>query len=982
MKKRFVSLALICVLVFSLFAFIGIKSSSEKNEFASKLVSMYQKYDKDVKAGSDFALKRLMLSDYDGTNTYGAVDYAFDKEHSFAVLQYDSEESAKKAYEQIKNDNIAVDCDAKATLDSTEKGSVYPLGSNTLGTPSYISKFKMAKDDVVVAVIDTGVMYDHELMADRFVSRGYDFSDDGRSNAYYDTYMRGSYYGHATFVCGIIADNTPDNVKILPYKTVAFGSTEASDSAIVAAIYDAIDKGADVINVSMSTNTGISAFKYAVQTALNKNVCICASAGNNSAEIKYRYPAAIEGVITVSSVESDMQTFAEFSNYGNAVDFCAPGRSIISARPYKSGEEKYTKNSGTSFSAPYVAAVCADIKSINNAFTKDEVYSIICDFSHDLGNEGYDIYCGNGMPDLGNMVYTDDENYTFSIPEGKLHIDNSVDYTQSTQPWRLFADRMLSVSIDQNVETIGDYAFFNMKTAHFYMPQNFKSIGESAFYSCKLLKDIHFDENVVSIGDNAFSDISDSFCIYGYRNTAAESYALKENIRFAKLGCKHNYVANVIDPTDDEEGYTIYTCAVCGDMYIGEYIEPPEYYEGECGMGVYWRYSSKKKTLEIFGNGYMNNYSSVIDIPWHMFMYKIKEVTIGENVTFISDYTLCNAQNAEALKIYSKTAALSDKTVIFSQGAQSELSIYVYDDSAAKDYLKENKKTYISLGCAHSRTIEYSEEAPSCCFDTYGVYTCADCGYNYKEFISKENKGHYFSGTLNTLHHNAIENAEIFVDGVLSAKTNEKGKFIVFPLLCGEHNIEIKLNNSVLYEFTVNPEGNNIRSNIEYCLGDYDNNGCINAKDYSYALRNGLEASDIIDFGKVSESIITNEAYEKQELPYAIRLQNVPNDEQDFMRDFIGVIENNSEYVIKESGFVYGKNMSDDMLYLEKVGSQNEEGLVVKMQSTTNNSIYEKVLSYGSRSKTGKLSARFFIKYTNGVNDYIYYSDVTSYVYP
>ena len=981
MKKRIASVVLAFALVVSCCAFIGLMNNSDKSEFANELVRIYQKYDTEAKGNSEFASRRLMLSDYNSDNTYGAVDFAFDREHSFAVLQYNSEEAAQKAYEQIKADNIPVDCDSKAKLDWAEKGNVFPAGSTAMGTPSFISKFKMDKDDVVVAVIDTGVMYDHELMAERFVSRGYDFSDDGRSNAYYDTYMRGSFYGHSTFVCGIIADNTPDNVKILPYKTVPFGESGAQDSAIVAAIYDAVDKGADVINISMSSSTGRSAFKYAVQTALSKNVCICASAGNNATEIKYRYPTAIEGVITVSSVESDMQTFADFSNYGSAVDFCAPGRSIISACPYKSGEEKYTKNSGTSFSAPYVTAICADIKSINSSFTKDEVYSVICDFSHDLGEEGYDIYYGNGFPDIGNMVYSS-EDYTYCIPEGDLHIFSSANYTESSQPWRLFADRMCSVSIDQSVDSIGSYAFNNMKKAQFYMPDNYKSIGENAFYSCSKLKEIHFDENVVSIGDNAFGNISEDFCIFGYRNTAAETYALKENIRFAKLGCKHNYIADVVDPTDEYEGYTVYTCTVCSDMYIGDYIQPPEFYEGECGMGVSWKYSTKEKVLEISGTGYMNAYQSEMAVPWSLFMNRIKEVIIYDGVTSISDYVLYNAESAETLKIYTKTASISDKTVVFDSGYESKLNYYVYDDSSARDYLSENSIDYISLGCSHSRSIEYSEELPSCCFDTYGVYTCSDCGYEYKEFISKENKGHYFSGTVNTLNHNAIENAQVYVDGALSAITNDTGKFIVHPLLCGEHNVEIKLNNSVIYEFTVNPDKTNVRSKIEYCLGDYDKNGYINAKDYSYALKNGLAAADLLDYGKTGENSIELEKYETQELPYAIRLYNEPNDDNDFMRDFVGVIENNSEYVIKESGFIYGKNMSDDMLWLDKVGVENDEGFVVKMKSTTDNSKYEKVLSYGSRSKNGTLSARFFMIYTNGVTDYTYYSDVTSYEYP
>ena len=977
MKKRFLSLALSCAFALSLCAFFALSPTEkayEKTPFATELVDIYQKYD-----GKNGVENRLILSNYSGVETYGAADWAIDKENSFAVLQYDSREEANAALSQIKNDGISVEFDAKATLDSAEKGSVFPAGSNAVGTPSYISKFKMSRDEVIVAVIDTGIMYDHELMDNRFVSRGYDFSDDGRNNAYYDTTMNDNVYAHGTFVCGIIADNTPDNVKFLPYKVVPFGSSDASNSAIVAAIYDAVVNGASVINISMSTTSGSNAFKYAVQTALNNNVCICASAGNDAKEIKYRYPAATPGVITATALESDMQTFASFSNYGSVVDFCAPGRSVVSACPYKSGGEKYMVNSGTSFSAPYISAVCANIKSLNNSYSKDDVYGIICDFSTDFGAEGYDIYYGNGLPNLEDMTYTDGESYSFSIPQGRLNVlSNTADYSAQTQPWHLFAEKMLGVYIDSSVDSIGAYSFYNMKNAYFYMSSIYKRIGEYAFYSCQKLNEMKFDDEISSIGQAAFGDLSDDFSIAGYRNTAAEVYSQRENINFYVLGCKHNYFAEVFEPGEEDEGYTVYTCTVCGDSYIGDYIQPPEYYEGECGMGVYWRYSTKEKTLEISGSGYMTSYSAVSEVPWSALMNKITSVTIGEDITYISDYILCDAENAQSFIVLSKTADFSDGII---QGS-SDVQIYAYDDSSAKDYFTEHMIEYTSLGCAHSRNVEYYEEQPSCCFDTWGVYTCADCGNVYREYISLENKGHYYSGSVNTLNSDAIAVCDIYVDGVLSAKTNAKGQYIVYPILCGEHSVEIRKRGETIDSFSISIDKTNLRCKSNCCYGDYDKNGYINAKDFAFAIKNGFDDANIIDFGKSKENTLLVESYAVQELPYALEVTNQPNDDSEILRDFVAVIENNSEYVIKESGFIYGKNMSESMLYLDKVGSANDEGFVVKMRTSSDNDSYEKVLRYGSNSKTGTLCARFYIIYTNGVNDYTYYSDVSSYTYP
>ena len=982
MKKRVVSAMLAFAVVISLCAFFGFNKKADKNEFASELVRIYQKYDGEVKSDSEFALRRLILSDYKGKNTYGAADWAFDEKHSLAVLQYESEEAAKSALKQIKKDNIAVDCDSFAVLNSAEKGSICPEASSALGTSSYISRFNMAKDDVIVAIIDTGVMLDHEYLENRFVSEGYDFSDNGSSTAYYDTSKNGAYYGHGTFVSGIIADNTPDNVKILPYKAVAFGDDHASNSAIVAAIYDAVDKGASVINISLSASSGASAFKYAVQTALSKNVCICASAGNESKEIKYRYPASTPGVITVSAVDNDYETFSYYSNFGKAVDFCAPGGPVTSTCPYSDEEDRVKTNRGTSFSSPYVAAVCADIKSINNGFTKDEVYSVIRDFSKDLGDDGYDIYYGYGMPDIGNIVYSDSETYSLKIPEGILDITNNpANYTIETQPWKIFADRIINVDIDMSVDSIGDYAFYNMKNARFYMPQNYKYVGEGAFYSCKQLARIRFDENIGRIGDNAFGDIGEDFCIYGYRNTPAESYALKENINFFKTGCKHSYLAEVVEPDELEEGFTIYTCTACGDTYIGDYIQPPEYYEGECGMGINWRYTVIDNSLSIDGDGYMNEYLTESSVPWFAFMGKIKTVSIGENVKSISSYILVDAENAEKLTVCTKTAALSDKTVVSGEG-ESKLKYYVFEDSFAKDYLKENGIDYISLGCGHSRKIEYSEEAPSCCFDTNGVYTCADCSHSYTEHISRENKGHYFSGSVSNRSLKGISGAEVYIDGKLSAITNNGGKFAAYPVLCGKHSVQIKKHGAVLESYEIIVDKTNLKSGSSLSFGDIDGNGYINAKDYAFALKNGIDDVNLFDFGKAEQAETSDESYENQRLPFAAEFYNIPRENDDAYRDFIAVIDNKSEFSIKESGFIYGKNMSDDMLCLEKVGSKNNDGFTVKKMSSSNTSSNEKMLGYGSPSREGTLSARFYIIYSNGVFDFTYYSEVSSYTFP
>ncbi|MBE6720236.1 MAG: hypothetical protein E7571_06245, partial [Ruminococcaceae bacterium] len=371
--------AVISALLFSAGVFsLSKKTTFDRNEYRTQLSRIYQEYNtrsaySDYKDGEEFAFARLLVNDYDGRD-YGAVITAFDEENGFAVLQFSTPEEAKAAYGKIESEGMTVDAEGTAQLCEGEKGTLYPEGSNALGTPQYISKYRMGSENVVVALIDTGVMFDHEELAGRFVSEGYDYSEDGAANAYFDTEKSGDVYGHATFIAGIIADNTPDTVKILPYKVVPFGRNIATASSMISAINDAVSAGATVINISITSSSSGSSFRQAIKNAKEHGVCVCAAAGNQAKEIKNLYPAGIDETITVSALENDFETFAEFSNYGQYIDFCATGRKIVSLAPYTTAaDSRHRKNSGTSFSSPYIASLCADIKTINNSMSVDGV---------------------------------------------------------------------------------------------------------------------------------------------------------------------------------------------------------------------------------------------------------------------------------------------------------------------------------------------------------------------------------------------------------------------------------------------------------------------------------------------------------------------------------------------------------------------------------------------------------------------------------
>ena len=163
-------------------------------------------------------------------------------------------------------------------------------------------------------------------------------------------------YSHGTLCAGVIAAIAP-GAMIMPLRT--FDNNGQADLFVLAkAIRWAVEHGAQVINMSFGTLTNSHAIVSAINYAGNSNVVLVASAGNNNTS-NPQYPAAYTGVLgSAATTLSDQK--ASFSNYGSQVFVDAPGVDIISAYP----GGNYSIVSGTSFSAPAVAATAALVRSL------------------------------------------------------------------------------------------------------------------------------------------------------------------------------------------------------------------------------------------------------------------------------------------------------------------------------------------------------------------------------------------------------------------------------------------------------------------------------------------------------------------------------------------------------------------------------------------------------------------------------------------
>ena len=240
---------------------------------------------------------------------------------------------------------------------------------------------------VTIAVIDTGVDYNHSDLAGKCVA-GYNFVARN-SNPMDD-------HGHGTHVAGIAAAASNNSVgvagvdwgvRIMPLK-VLDSQGSGYDSDLAAAIHYAADRGVKVINMSLGSSEDSYTLNEAVNYAYNKGVTMVSAAGNESSSVSY--PAACDHVIAVGALDSN-NNLTNFSNRGPALDLTAPGVSILSTFP-----GGYQKMSGTSMASPVVAGCASLVLGEHPEYIPSQVESVLENSATDLGSPGFDTSFGYG----------------------------------------------------------------------------------------------------------------------------------------------------------------------------------------------------------------------------------------------------------------------------------------------------------------------------------------------------------------------------------------------------------------------------------------------------------------------------------------------------------------------------------------------------------------------------------------------------------
>ena len=262
---------------------------------------------------------------------------------------------------------------------------------------TYTSADNSAESDfLTIAIIDNGFATSHEIFEGLLWKNLEEIPNNGQdddNNGYIDDRAgwdisdgdnnvnppsaRLLTFNHGTHIAGIVAAAVKHRlgklssypVRLMLIKAIADNAKNFHFEDGFRAMRYAIDNGADVINASWD---GIQLPEHAkpiLDLARRKGVFIVSTVGNYPSATA-TYPASHPAVFGVAGVNPDL-TKATLSNYGDEVDLTAPSTNIRSADV--KADSAYIKRSGTSMSAPQIAATVVLMKLANLQATVHDI---------------------------------------------------------------------------------------------------------------------------------------------------------------------------------------------------------------------------------------------------------------------------------------------------------------------------------------------------------------------------------------------------------------------------------------------------------------------------------------------------------------------------------------------------------------------------------------------------------------------------------
>lgn len=334
---------------------------------ANEISEIYNSNDNNKKPFEDMTKARVIVKSNRIPDIYGNAEFIKGISNTY-ILQYNNITSAQKALDYYKS----LDYVEWAETDGILYGQSLSYGNDMMGSDEakkYITNSNLSTSEVKVAVIDTGIYLSGDMYKkyqDRIIDSKCNFSDSGDKNtARADN-------PHGSKIASILLDNTGDNVKLVAYKALN-KYANASNLSISLTIEQAIIDKVNIISLSLSGNDMSELLKDSIDKAIKNNIVVVCSAGNSSDDVSKYYPAAYDGVITVGAIDKNGNR-AFYSNFGDGIDFVAPGHYVETQ-----AKNTISKECGTSFSVAFIDAAAATVLSMSFNLTPNEVKQKLID---------------------------------------------------------------------------------------------------------------------------------------------------------------------------------------------------------------------------------------------------------------------------------------------------------------------------------------------------------------------------------------------------------------------------------------------------------------------------------------------------------------------------------------------------------------------------------------------------------------------------
>ncbi len=437
-----------------------VENSTVQDDKGKDDLNPFGSFDNSRKQGASLSLKSYQEKNNDVINRYNEQSISekdlFSKEKDCYIVKFNDSTSLSDIYQCVSKFKYKLLADSsqrmfkveisdlssfKKTYSDITKYIENPvavkLSAVTPNDPKFSNQWALpdmnlpaawdttkGSNTVKVGVIDSGLYRYHEdLQGSNFLT-GFDVYNNTVG-------VTSDMVGHGTMVASVIGASTNNlkgvagacwNVSIVPYKVAdPYGDIYSDD--VISAIMRAADEGCDVINMSFGCYVSDKATEDAINYAYSKGCIVVAASGNegsssNTYSGKYSYPASYNHVISAAAV-NNTNTSSYFSQHNNQVDVCAPGESVLVASA--DGIAAYSQVNGTSFSSPYVAAVAALARSMDDGITQDYFEKLIKETSTDLGTSSYDNYYGWGLINAQKIVQAAEHPIVLGVQDNGIY---------------------------------------------------------------------------------------------------------------------------------------------------------------------------------------------------------------------------------------------------------------------------------------------------------------------------------------------------------------------------------------------------------------------------------------------------------------------------------------------------------------------------------------------------------------------------------